>query len=83
VVPLITRWLLVFEDPQSETLWLGKGLPRDWLEDGKTTSVSGAPTRWGKVGFTVASHLHNDSIAVKLALPPGRLFGCVRLRAER
>lgn len=69
VVPLITRWLLVFEDPQSETLWLGKGLPRDWLEDGKTTSISGAPTRWGKVGFTVVSHLQSDSIAVTLALP--------------
>ena len=69
VVPLITRWLLAFEDPQSETLWLGKGLPRDWLEDGKTTSISGAPTRWGKVGFTVVSHLQSDSIAVTLALP--------------
>ena len=83
VVPLITRWLLVFEDPQSETLWLGKGLPRDWLQDGKTTSVSGAPTRWGKVGFTVVSHLQNDSIAVKLALPPTHFAArtVIRLRA--
>ena len=82
VVPLITRWLLVFEDPQSETLWLGKGLPRDWLEDGKTTSVSGAPTRWGKVGFTVVSHLQSNSIAVTLALPTHfAATTVVRLRA--
>ena len=39
VVALMTKWLLVFEDPQSETLWLGKGLPRDWLKDGKVTRV--------------------------------------------
>lgn len=83
VVPLITRWLLVFEDPQSETLWLGKGLPRDWLADGKTTSVAGVPTRWGKVGFNINSQLRNKRIVMKVSLPQ-RASGAktvVRLRA--
>jgi len=70
VVPLLARWLLVFEDPQSETLWLGKAIPRTWLQDGKTTSVTNAPTRWGRVGFSIVSHLKENSIAATLNLPP-------------
>ena len=44
VVPLLTRWMLVFEEPASDTLWLAKGTPRAWLEDGQTIAVSRAPT---------------------------------------
>jgi hypothetical protein len=46
VVPLLTRWMLVFEDPQSDILWLAKATPRDWLADGQRIKVSNAPTRW-------------------------------------
>ncbi len=69
VVALMTRWLLVFEDPQSETLWLGKAVPRKWLEDGKTTAVSDAPTRWGRVGFSIVSHLKEGTITARVELP--------------
>jgi len=82
VVSLMTRWLLVFDDPQSETLWLGKGIPRKWLEDGKTTSVADAPTRWGRVGFSIVSHLQAGSVNAKIELPAS--FAAVtnlRLRA--
>jgi hypothetical protein len=82
VVSLMTRWMLVFEDPQSETLWLGKAIPRKWLEDGKTTSVSEAPTRWGRIGFSISSHIKTGDITAKVQLPSS--FGAVtnlRLRA--
>lgn len=69
VVPLMTRWLLVFEDPQSETLWLGKAVPRHWLEDGKIIRVSDAPTRWGRIGFSVASHLNEKRVDAEVELP--------------
>jgi hypothetical protein len=69
VVALMTRWLLVFEDPQSETLWLGKAVPRQWLEDGKTIKISEAPTRWGRVGFSLKSHLKEGTIAANVELP--------------
>jgi hypothetical protein len=69
VVTLMTRWLLVFEDPQSETLWLGKGVPREWLEDGKTTAVSDAPTRWGRIGYSIVSHVKEGTIHAKVELP--------------
>src|SRR5262249_12956257 len=57
VVALMTKWLLVFEDPQSETLWLGKAMPRTWLQEGKRISVSRASTRFGPFAFTISSHL--------------------------
>jgi hypothetical protein len=82
VVTLMTRWLLVFEDPQSETLWLGKAVPRKWLEDGKTTAVAGAPTRWGRVGYSIESHIKQGTITAKIDLPSS--FAAVtnlRLRA--
>jgi hypothetical protein len=69
VVALMTKWLLVFEDPQSETVWLGKALPQAWLEDGKTVTVESAPTRWGRLGFTVSSHLASGTIAATVTLP--------------
>ncbi len=67
--PLLLRWMLVFEDPASDTLWLAKGTPREWLEDGKNISVSNAPTRWGRLGFAIHSQLHEGKILVSLDLP--------------
>lgn len=71
VVELMTRWLLVFEDPESETLWLGKGIPRDWFADGKTVKVAGAPTRWGRVGYSITSNLKERKISAEINLPEG------------
>jgi hypothetical protein len=83
VVALMTRWLLVFEDPESNTLWLGKAVPRKWLEDGKTTAVSGAVTKWGRVGFSVVSHINTGTIAAQIDFPTSGLKAptILRLRA--
>jgi hypothetical protein len=66
---MITRWLLVFEDPESETLWLGKGLPQDWLADGKTVSVKSAPTRWGRVSYSITSQIQQGMVNAEVTLP--------------
>lgn len=66
---LMARWMLVFEDPMSETLWFGKAVPRKWFEDGKAISISAAPTRWGRVGFSTVSHLSQHTIEATLSLP--------------
>jgi len=79
VVELMTRWLLVFEDPESETLWLGKAIPRDWLADGKTIRVANAPTRWGRVSYSITSHLSEGKIRARITLPPG-FAAATRLR---
>jgi hypothetical protein len=72
VVSMMTRWVLVFDDPVSNTLWLGKAIPRQWFEDGKVISVSAAPTTWGRVGFSLASRLNQGKIEATLDLPPNR-----------
>lgn len=82
VVALMTRWMLVFEDPMSETVWLGRATPEKWLEDGNTISVKDAPTRWGRLGFTIVSHLSQRKIVATVDLPSAfPAIAKVRLRA--
>jgi len=50
-VPMLVKWMLVFEDPLDEVLWLGRGVPDTWLEVG--FEVRNAPTRWGPVSYRV------------------------------
>jgi hypothetical protein len=52
-IPLLTKWMLVFEDPITDELWLAKATPRDWLRQGRAIEVAGAPTRWGEVSFRI------------------------------
>ncbi len=79
-VPLLTRWMLVFEEPDADVLWLAKATPRKWLEDGKTIAVSNAPTRWGKVSYTFHSELHARKIIAKISLPTMPKSALVKLR---
>lgn len=68
-VPLLTRWMLVFEEPAADVVWLAKATPRDWLEAGKTIAVSNAPTRWGSLGFSLHSHLQAGTIEARVVVP--------------
>ncbi len=79
-VPLLTRWMLVFEEPNSNVVWLAKGTPRSWLEDGKTIAVSDAPTRWGSLSFSLRSRLQGGTIEAKVVLPSARPSAQVKLR---
>ena len=80
VVPLMTRWMLVFEEPASQRLWLAKGAPRNWFEDGKYISVSNAPTRWGKVGFVIQSQINTGQIRLQVTLPSKAPEGGIKIR---
>ncbi|HEX3118666.1 MAG TPA: hypothetical protein VHP80_06185, partial [Candidatus Acidoferrum sp.] len=71
-IPLMVRWMLVFEDSDDETLYLGKGLPREWVASGKKVAIDGAATRWGRVDFS----LQTDRSAKKIS-------ATVKLRDER
>ncbi|MFT4029603.1 MAG: hypothetical protein QM675_06980 [Protaetiibacter sp.] len=65
VAPLV-KWMLVFEDPQEQALWLAKGTPREWLDDGGRIAVSGAPTRYGTVGYEIVPQLDDDRVLVSV-----------------
>jgi len=81
VVPMMARWMLVFEDPRTGIVWLAKGTPRSWLDDEKGFSVSNAPTASGKFGFSVASHLRDGKIAATIQFSsPAGLVTKLRLR---
>ena len=80
VVALMTRWIMVFEDPLSDTVWLGKAMPREWLKDGNTISIEAAPTRWGRIGFSVVSHLNQGKITASLALSSDQLKARTKIR---
>ncbi|HVU32791.1 MAG TPA: hypothetical protein VHE61_05115 [Opitutaceae bacterium] len=79
-VPMLTRWMLAFEDPNSATLWLAKATPRDWLADGKVISARDVPTRWGRMGFTITSHLAAQRIEVEIDLPTTPFAGALKIR---
>ncbi len=80
VPPLMWKWLLVFEEPDADTLWIARGTPRDWLEDGKTVSVANAPTRWGRIGFSLRSRIAEGAVDAALQLPTSGIAAELRLR---
>ena len=68
-IPVLVRWMLVFEDSDEDRLYLGKGLPRDWVASGKEIRIDHAPTRWGRISFKLQSNpgTKNVSASVELA----------------
>ena len=78
-VPIVAKWLLVYEDPVSGAIILCHGLPRDFLADGRSLCVEGAPTRRGKLGFQLNSQISKGVISVQVRLPE-RAGGCIILR---
>lgn len=88
-IPLLVRWMLVFEDSDEDTLYLGRALPRRWIAAGKPIGIEGAPTRWGRVDFSLAPRGQDQLVAtaavrgegalpkqiqVSFRLPAGRLL---------
>ena len=64
------RNMLVME--LDESLWLARGVPRVWLEQGNRISVKNAPTHFGEIGFEIVSDVDNGSVAATVELPTRR-----------
>lgn len=88
LAPIYLKWALVFEDPETRSLWLGKALPRVWLEDGEAVTMSGVPTRYGRISAHWKSMLHvTGEVRMNISLPSSFAFpygppGGVRLRVR-
>lgn len=65
--PSLLRWMLVFEDINTRELWLGKAIPREWLSSGEKVVVERAPTRYGRISYTMRAL--PDSVKVNITLP--------------
>lgn len=67
-IPLLVRWMLVLEDSDDEKLYFGKGLPREWVTSGKEIKIQQAPTRWGRVDFTMQAAPAKRNIVSRVTL---------------
>jgi hypothetical protein len=71
-IPLLVRWMLVLEDSDQDRVYLAKGLPRAWLISGKDISIQQAPTRWGRINFSLRAKPETKVIVARVELPsPG------------
>ncbi len=82
-IPLLVRWMLVLEDSDEDRLYLGKGLPRDWLGSGKEIRIDQAPTRWGRVNSSLLTNPDAKRVVAKVELArpgePKELYVKLRL----
>ena len=75
------QMMLVKEE--GDDLWLAFGTPRAWLEDGKSLSVKGAPTRYGLLTYNLTSHAQEHEVKAvvePLSAPRDRFPKLVKLR---
>jgi len=61
------RNLLVMEEGPS--LWVARGTPRAWLEQGRKMAVANAPTAFGALTYKLSSDVANGRITATLQLP--------------
>jgi hypothetical protein len=62
-IPLLIRWMLVFEEFDAERLHFGRAIPRDWIATGERIEIVGAPTRWGRVNYRLERRDLNALVA--------------------
>jgi hypothetical protein len=67
-IPILVRWMLVLEDSDADVLYLGKGLPRNWVVSGKEIRIDRAPTRWGRVNFSIAADTASGKLSASVSL---------------
>ena len=72
------KWALLFEEPDSRTLWLAKALPREWLAPtAAPVAVANATSRYGRVSYRLSARgggAGRDglyTIDASVRLPPG------------
>lgn len=61
------RQFLIWED--GDILWFGRGLPREWLQDGKSVRIERAKTIFGTASMVIQSNSDQGLIRVTLELP--------------
>jgi hypothetical protein len=69
-----TGWFLVqtasmFTMDRDGELWLAPMVTNRWLQDGMTVSVRNAPTRFGKVSYSITSAAADGHIDAEIQLP--------------
>lgn len=84
---LALRQMLVRESFDDETglprgLYLTHATPRQWLENGKTIRIIDAPTAFGPISCTIASHVADGYVSVHVVPPTRTLPTLTRIRVR-
>ena len=66
-IPLMTRWMLAWEERDADVLWLCKAVPRAWLAGG--LSCRNATTRWGPVDVDLKPQDGLRRMTARIQLP--------------
>ncbi len=86
--PIFLRWMLLFDDPVDDSLWICKAVPREWFTPGEAFRATALPSRFGTLGFeftsTDAAISANITVDERLrgAWPPGGLILRVRSKMQ-
>jgi hypothetical protein len=67
-IPLLVRWMLLLEDSDADCLYIAKGIPTHWLQSGQAISIEKAPTRWGRISFSMRADTHSGTLAARVQL---------------
>ncbi|MBV9269090.1 MAG: Tat pathway signal protein [Acidobacteriaceae bacterium] len=82
-IPLLVRWMLLLEDSDEDRLYIAKGIPRAWLSSGEEIAIEKAPTRWGRVSFSMRLNNRSQRVLAQVQLAaagsPGELHVKFRL----
>jgi hypothetical protein len=79
-VALLVRWMLVFEQPRHDELWLLRAVPRSWFAIGEQVVVQDAPTRWGRVSVSAIASTTHVRVGVRIAgVAPATVRVAIRL----
>ena len=92
-IPLLLRWMMVFDDSAGETLYLARAVPRRWMAGNRPVAMLQAPTRWGRVDVQLRPDGHGalegevrlpdrerpGAVWLSLRAPQGKRLGEVRV----
>ena len=97
-----TGWFLcqtrtMFVGERGDELWLAPFVTNHWMKEGQKVSVRNAPTCFGKVGYTIASHvvkgeieavvqiareMHRQEVVLRLRHPEGKPMQSVTVQGQ-
>ena len=57
IIPLMLKWMVVFEDSLAQTIWIGKAIPRDYSENGQSIVATNATVSYGSITAIYSSKI--------------------------
>ena len=82
-IPMLLRFLLLQAERDQPRVWIGRAIPRHWLEEGMETHLGRAPTRYGSFDISYRSTIVSKG-TITVDITPPRQAGSelhVRVRA--